>query len=572
MNFLRLLSFSCIFCTFSSQHTCYGQGAGFPNLCITEIMADPDPSNGLPVAEFIEIFNNGIDSVSLAGWTIFDGSNKILPNLTITSGEYIIICANSDTASFSIYGKCAGISSISLTNSGEKIALRQPSGFPVDSVVYSDSWLGSSYKKDGGWSLEKLDLEYSCQVPQNWKPSENNLGGTPGMTNSVNGVFSDDQPPTLLRAYCENDSTVVLLFNESLATNSITDYQNYSINPPVSLQTIEATGTDLMNIRLTFESAFTKDIIYKITVSSITDCSGNEIVNNNQTRFGLADSVVENKIVINEILFDPFAEGSDFVEIYHKGNRIIDLSTVSFASIDAETNEPDQIEKISETPWLIFPGDYVVITEDPEGVAQQYRSSYPFGFLQMDDLPSMNIDEGHIALLHENKRVDEVKYEAGFHFELLEQTKGLSLEKINPDMNSLQPSSWHSASPSSGFATPGLKNSQYNDFINNEQVVSLSPELFSPDNDGLDDVVTISLHAGEGGYISNYWIYNSSGQIIFRNDENNLLASATHFTWDGIDENGTRAPLGIYVVFIELFNLKGDIKKYKLPFVLAAKL
>jgi len=571
MKLLNLFLALCGFCTFVSLYTCVGQSPGIPTLTITEIMADPDPSNGLPVAEFVEIFNNSIDTVSLSGWTIYDGSSKSLPNVTIAPGDYIIICSNSDTGSFSQYGKCAGISSISLTNSGEKIALRDPSCFPVDSVIYSDAWLGDTYKKDGGWSLEKMDLDYSCQVPQNWKPSENNLGGTPGLTNSINGVFSDTQPPVLLRAYCENDSAVVLLFNESLATNSLSSFQNYSITPSVSLLSAEATGTDLMNIRLTFTSALTNKIIYKITVNTITDCSGNAVDETNQSRFGLADTIIENKIVINEILFDPFEGGSDFLEIYHNGTRIADLAKLQIASIEEETNEPDQIERISDIPWLLFPGDYVVLTEDPESVAQHYRSSYPFGFLQMTDLPSMNIDKGHIALLHENTRVDEIKYEATFHFELLEQTKGLSLEKINPDMNSMQPSSWHSASPSAGFATPGLKNSQFNDFINIEQMVSRNPELFSPDNDGLDDVVTFSIHPGKGGYISNYWIYNSSGQIVFRNNENNLLASATHFTWDGIDENGTRAPLGIYVAFIEIFNLTGDVKKYKLPFVLAAK-
>lgn len=572
MKPFNLLLTLCSYCVFVTSYNSVGQIAGTPGLSITELMADPDPSNGLPVAEFVEIVNNGLDSVSLSGWTIYDGSSKSLPPLTIAPGEYVIICANSDTASFSGYGKCAGVSSFSLTNSGEKIALRNPTGYPVDSVIYSDTWLGDSYKKDGGWSLEKMDLDYTCQVSQNWKPSENPSGGTPGMTNSINGAFIDVKPPVLLRAYCENDSTVVLLFNESLATSSVTIFQNYSITPSLTIHSAEPTGINNTDTRLILGSALTKNIIYEITVNFITDCSGNSVEENNQTRFGITDTLFENKIVINEILFDPFEGGNDFIEIYHTGKRIIDLSCMQVASIDEETNEPDQLERISDNPWLMFPGDYVVLTENPESVALQYRSSYPFRFIKINDLPSMNIDKGHIALFCQNTRVDEIKYEDKFHFELLEQTKGLSLEKINPEMNSMQPSSWHSASPSAGFATPGLKNSQYNDFIAVEQIVYLDPEIFSPDNDGIDDVVTFSIQSGKEGYISNYRIYNSSGQIIFKNNENNLLASATHFTWDGIDENGARASMGIYVAFIEVFNLKGDVKKYKLPFVLASKL
>ncbi|MBL0340240.1 MAG: lamin tail domain-containing protein [Bacteroidetes bacterium] len=69
-------------------------------ILITEIMADPDPSNGVPPAEYIEILNTGQAPVNLAGWVVFDGSAKQLPALTINTGEYMIICSNSDTTYF----------------------------------------------------------------------------------------------------------------------------------------------------------------------------------------------------------------------------------------------------------------------------------------------------------------------------------------------------------------------------------------------------------------------------------------------------------------------------------------
>src|SRR5688572_17231266 len=134
------------------------------DLVISEFLADPDPPNYLPDAEFVEIYNRSQQDYSLNGWVLYDGSNRQLPSVTILPGQYLIICAFSDTGLFAGSGIVAGVSSLSLTNTGEKISLRDPDGVPVDSVLYSDAWYGSSFKKDGGWSLEKVDLDFSCAI------------------------------------------------------------------------------------------------------------------------------------------------------------------------------------------------------------------------------------------------------------------------------------------------------------------------------------------------------------------------------------------------------------------------
>ena len=42
-------------------------------------------------------------------------------------------------------------------------------------------------------------------------------------------------------------------------------------------------------------------------------------------------------------------------------------------------------------------------------------------------------------------------------------------------------------------------------------------------------------------------------------------------TWDGLDEKNQKAPVGIYVVFIEIFDLDGNVKQYKKSVVVATK-
>ncbi|HMT28209.1 MAG TPA: lamin tail domain-containing protein [Bacteroidia bacterium] len=541
------------------------------DLVITEIMADPDPSNGLPNAEFVEILNRSASPVSLSGWTLFDGSSRILPDVTVLPGEFVTICNNVDTSQFATYGKCAGISSISLTNSGEKISLRDSFRVPVDSVVYSDTWYGSSYKNDGGWSLERIDADFNCPVADNWKASENSLGGTPGQINSIAGIIIDNSPPVLLRAYCASDSTIILVFNETIESAGISNLQNYITTPSISITNAAISENSKFNIRLEIAAPLLKQTIYSITVSGIQDCSGNMTSIGNTANFGVSDSVRKGDLIINEILFDPFEGGYDFIELFNSGNNIIDLSKLKIAAINPESNEPDEAEFISEVPWLLFPEEYIVITENTETVAQFYKSSFPYYFINIENLPSMNIDEGYIAILSSDVRLDEVHYFDEFHFDLLLDTKGISLEKINPDMNSMDAASWHSTAPVAGFATPGLKNSQYSDLIQNENTVTVFPEIFSPDNDGTDDVVIFSIHADEPGYISNFWLYNASGQVIYNQSKNNLLPATSIITWNGIDNEGNKASPGIYVALIDIFNLQGKVEKFKIPFVLALK-
>ncbi|MDQ3049953.1 MAG: lamin tail domain-containing protein [Bacteroidota bacterium] len=570
MNKLSLFAALCLPVSLYGQHV-PGNNASTFSLVITEIMADPEPPVGMPEKEFCELLNRSSDTINLAGWIFYDGSSKVLPSVNVAPGSYVIICDDADTALFSGYGVCAPVSSISLTNSGEKISIRDAFGTAIDSVTYSDAWFGNSFKKDGGWSLEKVDVDFTCPVSANWMPSESGSGGTPGNVNSVMGNIADTDPPVLLRSFVRDSANIVLVFNEPLDPDMALELQQFSFsNSLIPLAAVFDDAT-LLRVRLTLNSVLSPGKIYVATVNNIPDCSGNSIDAGSTARFGLSDSSA-GKLIINEILFNPYSGNYDFVELFHAGSGIIDLNQVNIESIDLESGLVDESGKIAEENWLLFPGDYLVLTESSLSVAHQYRSSYPFNFLETGNLPAMNVDEGHITISRQLSVLDAFHYYEDYHFELLEDYKGISLEKINPFFSSANPDSWHSAAASSGFATPGLKNSQFTELNPEKYEVTIEPEIFSPDNDGYNDYLTIILKPGTPGYISNFRIYNSSGQVIYENVENNLLATRDLFVWDGITAEGIRANPGIYIALVEVFNLEGNVKKHKLPFVLAVKL
>ena len=102
--------------------------------------------------------------------------------------------------------------------------------------------------------------------------------------------------------------------------------------------------------------------------------------------------------------------------------------------------------------------------------------------------------------------------------------KGCSVHKflaINEKAN------WHSASNSSGYGTPGYENSQHSELENISESIVLSPDVFSPDEDGYNDVMHVQYQFTEPGFVANIIIYNNSFNTIdhpldgFRFSKNN---------------------------------------------------
>jgi hypothetical protein len=167
--------------------------------------------------------------------------------------------------------------------------------------------------------------------------------------------------------------------------------------------------------------------------------------------------------------------------------------------------------------------------------------------------------------------VDAVHYYETYHFELLNDVKGVSLEKLNPSLPSGVKSNWHSAAASAGFATPGKQNSQFISLEEHDKTVELSTGIFSPDNDGFDDVLVFSLNAPSAGYITDIFIFNDLGHLVFGNKGNRLFAVKDAFSWNGAGDDEKIVDPGIYMAYVEVYNLEGSKQKYRLPFVVAKK-
>jgi hypothetical protein len=275
-------------------------------------------------------------------------------------------------------------------------------------------------------------------------------------------------------------------------------------------------------------------------------------------------------VVINEILFNPKPDGSDYIELYNRSDSTVDLRTLFL------TNRTGSgygvLKKLCDTVRYLQPGGYVVFTEDAERLARQYFVKKPDAVLEVASLPSYPNAEGTVVLMDSLKTVvDEVHYKEDWQFPLLTDAEGVALERIDPNGVSNDKYNWRSAASDAGYGTPGYQNSQYKLFQNAIATVGLLQKTFSPDGDGFDDVATIQYSLKESGSVANVFIYDVSGRQVRHLVKNAVLGSAGNFVWNGLDEKGQRLPVGQYIVYTALFNLQGKKHHFKNVIVLARR-
>jgi hypothetical protein len=547
------------------------------DVVINELMPDPDPSIALPLEEYVELKNRTNFYINLKNWSFSTStSSKKLPDMTIAPNDYIVL-TGSDTYNqfFDNFGVVVHevASFPSLLNYGTTITLRDTNNIVISSISYETTWYNDNAKTDGGWSLEQIDANNPCGGQTNWHASTNPNGGSPGSVNSVAASNPDQTAPLIDRVVVISADTIALLFTEPLDSLTLANPANYTfdngLTAPIYLQPI---ATEFKKVILKLSASLQAGVTYNCTVSnSITDCVGNPLTVGT-VPFALPEAAIANDVVINEILFDPIAPGVDFVELYNRSNKTIDLKDLRIGSMDTLIGNLKDTETITEDGYLLFPQTYIVLSKDGNEVKHQYMTSNPKGFLNVVVLPSMNTTDDVVTLSDKTGNViDNFKYTSKMHFPLLVSTKGVSLERIDFNRPTDDRTNWNSAAEAVGFATPAYLNSQYLQADGGSGWAIPNP-LFSPDNDGYNDVLNISYKLDEPGKAANVFIYDSKGRLIRHLVRNEQLATDGVISWNGINDDNEKATIGIYVIYIEAFNLSGKVNKYKLSCTLAGKL
>ncbi len=398
-------------------------------------------------------------------------------------------------------------------------------------------------------------------------------------TSNATNFFFDDfyiySPPDLTPA--KLDSVKVLsqnkidaFFSEALSLVSAQTIANYAINNSIGFASTAV--QDVSNpglVHLTFAKDFVSGQFYFLNVTGVQDLAGNNTINEAQQFYFFRPQPRD--LLINEVLFDPFDNGVEWIEIYNRSSNFVELKDVFFCSRDKYGNL-SEIKQIAPAGYVLSPQQYVVLSKNANAIKAQYQTENSTGFIDMASIPSLNNDSDKIILMDAAQLIiDELHYYPDWHLPLLNDTKGISLERVNYENATQDPNNWHSASETVGGATPAYQNSQYTNG-EHESELTISPQVFSPDNDGYNDILSISYEFDTPSMIGNVKIFDSRGRLEKTLVQNELLATSGTFYWDGITDDKLKARIGIYIIYFEAFSSDGKIKKLKKTCVLGGKL
>lgn len=540
------------------------------DVIINEIMFDPKPSVGLPEVEWIEIYNRSSKILALNTLKIDDGgSSQSLPAYNLQPNAYVILTSTTGFASLSaLYPNTLGVAGFpTLNDTGDEITLSANAGV-IDRVSYSPNWHDDGDKKNGGWSLERINPGTPCLGGENWRSCLVLPGGTPGTPNASLRTDPDLNPPVLVAAFPESSTLLSLEFSEGLDKTTAAVASSYLLSPARTVLSATLDPGNRRKVNLQLAEALEAGIVYQLTVNQyVTDCSNNPVgIKQDPIRVGLPQKPERGDVLANEVLCNPLPYGSRFVEFVNGSNKIISLEKCYLANFNNGADvQPLQLRR------LFFPGEFLVFTSNPSDIASKFDSinsnqlillSGPSYSDDADNLTFYWTDNGQTVIL------DSLNYSDDWHNALLSvgDREGVSLERIRLDQPTNSSNNWTSASPlrTRGSGTPTLPNSQQrNQLAALPNLISLPNPRLSPDGDGYEDFLEIFYTIPDAGYAATVTVYDSDGAVVKHLSRQDLIGTSGALRWDGDSDEGSKVRPGIYILFFEIFHPDGTVRHQK---------
>ncbi|MBK8701670.1 MAG: lamin tail domain-containing protein [Saprospiraceae bacterium] len=269
----------------------------------------------------------------------------------------------------------------------------------------------------------------------------------------VKSYSADVIPPLVVSAAIENSRRVNINFNEKMdaaTAGNINQYNVSGLGSPSSV-TLQASG---LTATLDFDFDLKTSEINRLALTGLKDVSGN-LMRDTTLKLIYYTLPKPGEIILSEILFDPYVNREDFIEIHNKTPKKLLLEGLRI------TNITNGQTRVVGTGIFIEANGYLAFTKDPTSLQQVYLPPVS-SLILVQDLPAFNNDKGNVLLaLPDGSVLDSFSYLDDFHyvFDAGKNIEGVSLEKANllPFLNDR--SNWLSASGAYKYATPGYANS-----------------------------------------------------------------------------------------------------------------
>ncbi|WP_263786439.1 lamin tail domain-containing protein [Salinibacter grassmerensis] len=416
------------------------------DVVINEVLYAPSPSTN----EFVEFYNRSGGPIALEELAFADANQSYEPvaatDTMLSDGAHVVLVRDPEafTAAFSSATFLTPDEWPALNNGGDTVYLRHtPSSTSLDSVPYDPSWGGRD-----GRSLERIDPGGPSDTDTNFASSDATSGATPGTQNSV--YAPDETPPSPVRVVpSQTGDSVTVVFSEPVASTSVSPeaFRFDSADAPSIVATRIDDGSPAQ-VRCALANPLSTGE-YRLVATGISDPRGNVQTEDTVSfSYVVATPPTLGDIVVSEIMYAPSLASNEFIEVYNRSDKVLDLGALHYAD--------DERDFAPAAPPLtpFHPGQYAVLVRDEEAFEETYPS---VKFTAPEGWDALNNGGDTVILRHapSSTQIDSVPYAPSWG-----GSGGRSLERIDPRGSSDKASNFASSAAPNG-ATPGAQNSRF---------------------------------------------------------------------------------------------------------------
>lgn len=539
------------------------------SIVITEIMYAPNGDE----PEWIECYNRSNISISLSGWKISDaGTTRTALTNTITmippQSYFVIARDTSFAAYYSIPVPIFFASFSSLNNTApDAVVLFDERGGRIDSVYYKPAWGGTN-----GNSLQRFDIFGSSSDSANWRSEMPSAG----LENTIARKDFDVEIKNIQSVKIANGTRVrtTILNNGRQSANTLSVKFYHDANEDSIAQQNELLNTTSVPTIAPADSASVQfDWVYsfrgKQRVIVVVDFVQDQRLTNNTGFVTTTNGFPPQTLVINEIMYEPLSGNAEFVELLNRSSDSIDVAEWKLMDQPSSTGSRAVIQ-LSQEKRSVPPNGYVAIASD-SSIFTQFPNLAGTFVIVNSSLSLSNSGEDIVLADLTDAQIDSVRYFPSWHLKNI-STAGRSLERINQNTPSNDNRNWSSSVAKAG-ASPLQSNSIHIASASAHSGLALTPNPFSPDNDGYEDFLSINYNLPANSATIRVRIYDVTGRLMRRLAQSEPSPSSGSIIWNGLDDDGHRVRIGMYIILFEAFdNFGGTVKTMKDVAVVARKL
>ncbi|MBI1221077.1 MAG: hypothetical protein GC180_00610 [Bacteroidetes bacterium] len=487
---------------------------------------------------FIELYNRSSEALLLTGMQLrIDQNTYPLGGGILYPGQLALLLEPGDMDLFHANLKLELGKKMIFSDRGV-IELFHPTTGRIDRLNYRHQKYGKYWLEQDGFSMERKDSNLLCSSVESWAPSSK-TGGSPGLF--AKKVFLKPREELKMHeAWMDNQYRLVLCFDAAISNEGIFIEQNEAGTGKILLEQLsDQTARSIASLQIPEFQRF--------RIIEGKGCNGEELSTSWQRVSGFGS---ERKLVINELMFDPVANRSEFVELFNNSDSAVNLKGVYLGNCK-ENGLPGSFALLSDTIFYMGPHAYLVLST-PTHQLDRYYPVEERQIVGLDAFPGYR-NSGACVLLCDSalNMIDSFFYSPSMHASAVLDTRGVSLERIDPNYRGPQSANWTSSSQEFNYASPGRKNSENREgWSNKKEHWSLASESFSPDGDGFEDFAILSYSGLQAGTLVDIAVYTVSGSLMYSWESNSLAGVEGRYKWDGRNAYGILVPDGPVLILI----------------------